>query len=133
MGPFGTVQITKTFSWLVQSLTEIETIMVSVERIKEFQDKPEEAAWKIPSVSLNRNWPNRGEIQFHNYQLRYRQNLDLVLKDLTFTIYAGERVRSWRKRSAKVKGPREISFMLFIGWRYRTNRCGEVILGDGFV
>ena len=37
-------------------------------------------------------WPNRGELKFNDYQVRYRDNLELVLKGATFEIAAGEKI-----------------------------------------
>lgn len=37
-------------------------------------------------------WPTAGKIVFDNYKLRYREGLELVLKGISFTAEAGERV-----------------------------------------
>lgn len=37
-------------------------------------------------------WPSKGEIQFNNYQVRYRPELDLVLKGITCDIGSQEKV-----------------------------------------
>lgn len=37
-------------------------------------------------------WPSKGEIQFSNYQVRYRPELDLVLKGITCDIRSTEKV-----------------------------------------
>ncbi|EGF98274.1 uncharacterized protein MELLADRAFT_113682 [Melampsora larici-populina 98AG31] len=37
-------------------------------------------------------WPSRGEICFENVEARYRPELDLVLKGVSFTAKAGEKV-----------------------------------------
>lgn len=39
-----------------------------------------------------KTWPERGELEFKNVFMRYRDNTDLVLKDLTFKIEAGHRI-----------------------------------------
>lgn len=38
------------------------------------------------------DWPRKGEIQFNNYQVRYRPELDLVLKGITCNIKSTEKV-----------------------------------------
>lgn len=38
------------------------------------------------------DWPQRGEIQFINYQVRYRPELDLVLKGINCDIKSTEKV-----------------------------------------
>ena len=37
-------------------------------------------------------WPEAGKIEFADYQLRYREGLDLVLSGITLTINPGEKV-----------------------------------------
>lgn len=52
------------------------------------------------------DWPRKGEIQFNNYQVRYRPELDLVLKGITCNIKSAEKVsgednsavRTWDQR-----------------------------------
>ena len=37
-------------------------------------------------------WPWKGEVTFSDYMTRYRDGLDLVLRGVSFTISAGEKV-----------------------------------------
>lgn len=37
-------------------------------------------------------WPQVGRVEFRNYSLRYREDLDLVLKHINITIDGGEKV-----------------------------------------
>lgn len=43
--------------------------------------------------SPNRAWPKDGIVEFEGYSTRYREGLDLVLKDVTFKVGQGEKVR----------------------------------------
>lgn len=43
---------------------------------------------------VNEKWPEKGEVEFKDYQLRYRENLGLVLKGITFFVNGGEKVSS---------------------------------------
>ena len=38
------------------------------------------------------NWPSTGRVQFEHYSTRYREGLDLVLKEITCDINGGEKV-----------------------------------------
>lgn len=38
------------------------------------------------------SWPQQGVVQFHDFQMRYRDGLPLVLKDLNFVINPAEKV-----------------------------------------
>uniref|UniRef100_A0A914WYV8 ABC-type glutathione-S-conjugate transporter n=1 Tax=Plectus sambesii TaxID=2011161 RepID=A0A914WYV8_9BILA len=87
------LNITGYFDELCRNGRDVETNIVSVERIKEYSSKPTEAAWessvdKKPPV----NWPTRGSIRFNRYSLRYRSDTDLVLKQVSFEINGGEKV-----------------------------------------
>ncbi|KAF9400709.1 hypothetical protein BGZ76_007670, partial [Entomortierella beljakovae] len=41
---------------------------------------------------LPENWPHAGHIEFRNYSTRYRQGLDLVVKDISFTVQPAEKI-----------------------------------------
>lgn len=72
-------------------VSNAETSIVAVERIKEYQENKQEAAWNKPD-STSKSWPEKGSVEFQNYSVRYREGLDLVLKDLNFKINAGEKI-----------------------------------------
>ncbi|KAF9939581.1 hypothetical protein BGZ67_009251 [Mortierella alpina] len=70
----------------------IETGIVSVERVREYSQLPSEARDIIPDSKTDENWPQQGEIAFKNYSTRYRDGLDLVLRNLSVTVKGGERI-----------------------------------------
>lgn len=72
--------------------SELETNIVAVERLKEYSETKQEAQWTLESDSKHSEWPDKGAIDFKNVSARYREGLPLVLKDLTFSIEAQERV-----------------------------------------
>jgi len=41
---------------------------------------------------LKPNWPERGELEFKNVSLRYREGLETVLDGLSFKVRSGEKV-----------------------------------------
>lgn len=51
----------------------LENKMVSVERIKQFMNIPSEAAWTKSESPASPNWPNRGEIEIKDLQVRTLQ------------------------------------------------------------
>lgn len=86
------LQITQSLNWIVRQTVEVETNIVSVERVLEYAELPSEA----PDV-LHRNrppisWPADGAVQFNNYSTRYRPGLDLVLKDVNLDIKPHEKI-----------------------------------------
>lgn len=80
------LSVTQSLNWSVRMGSDLEAAMVSVERIKQYCNIPEEAAHKLPIDSSITNWPSHGEIVFTSAQMRYRDNLPLVLKGLDIRI-----------------------------------------------
>ncbi|KAF9542241.1 hypothetical protein EC957_002193 [Mortierella hygrophila] len=77
---------------LVRTASDVQNQFVSVERIQEYSEKPVEAPLEIAHIELPENWPERGRITFNKYSARYREGLDLSLKDVTFTVEPQEKV-----------------------------------------
>ncbi|GKF56732.1 ABC transporter C family member 13, partial [Tanacetum coccineum] len=69
------------------SFTETEKELVSVERVLQYMDIPQEElqGHKI----LDANWPFRGHIEFQNVTLRYMPSLPPALRGLSLTIIGG--------------------------------------------
>jgi ATP-binding cassette, subfamily C (CFTR/MRP), member 1 len=63
---------------------------VAVERVEEYSDKPQEAAWK--TVEVDPSWPQKGVVVFKDFKVRYREGLDLVLKGISFETKSQEKV-----------------------------------------
>ncbi|KAG0222133.1 Multidrug resistance-associated protein 1 [Actinomortierella wolfii] len=84
------------FTTLVQrfmnTYCQLETNVVSVERLKEYSELPSEARDVIPDSKTDDSWPQQGAISFHNYSTRYREGLNLVLKNIDLSIRPGERI-----------------------------------------
>ncbi|GAA5894971.1 uncharacterized protein JCM6883_002275 [Sporobolomyces salmoneus] len=83
---------TQTLNWIVRSATEVETNIVSVERVQEYISLKPEAPLEIPEKQPSPEWPQAGSIKFSHVAARYREGLDLVLKDIDFEIKAGEKI-----------------------------------------
>ncbi|KAJ5197024.1 hypothetical protein N7449_007503 [Penicillium cf. viridicatum] len=86
------LQITQSLNWIVRQTVEVETNIVSVERVLEYANLPSEA----PEVIFKRRpaigWPAQGAVEFNNYSTRYRPGLDLVLKDISLNIKPKEKI-----------------------------------------
>lgn len=57
------MQIGQSLNWLVRMTSDIETNVVSVERIHEYAQLKSEAPWEIPEKKPPTNWPTNGDIQ----------------------------------------------------------------------
>jgi ABC-type multidrug transport system fused ATPase/permease subunit len=62
-----------------------------VERLGYYADLERESPPVLPT-DPPKDWPQRGEIKFDGVELRYRPDLPLVLKGLTFSVNPGEKV-----------------------------------------
>lgn len=51
-----------------------------------------EAPARIKNKAPPADWPQEGEIAFENAEMRYRENLPLVLKKVSFTIKPKEKI-----------------------------------------
>lgn len=51
-----------------------------------------QAEWSIEQTAPGSSWPEEGKVEFRGYSLRYREDLDLVLKNINVTISGGEKV-----------------------------------------
>uniref|UniRef100_A0A7S1DB38 ABC transporter domain-containing protein n=1 Tax=Cyclophora tenuis TaxID=216820 RepID=A0A7S1DB38_CYCTE len=87
------LKVTQDLAWSVRMASDLETYMVSVERIAEYcKIKSEAPRKKLMDSAVPKNWPGYGEVQFMGVQLRYRPGLPLLLKGLDLVIPAGSKV-----------------------------------------
>ncbi|XP_056257731.1 multidrug resistance-associated protein 1 [Seriola aureovittata] len=86
------LQLTASLTWLVRMSSDVETNIVAVERVKEYGDTEKEAEWKHESSPLPPGWPTDGCIDIRSFGLRYRQDLDLAIRNISIKINGGEKV-----------------------------------------
>ena len=89
------LDVTKYLEHGTNMASELETKMNAVERVVEYLDKPLESDHETaPKViqALPTAWPQKGKLVVTDLNMRYRPGLPLVLKDLTFTALAGEKL-----------------------------------------
>jgi ABC-type multidrug transport system fused ATPase/permease subunit len=80
--------------WIVRLFAETEYLMISAQRIDEYTKlQPEEDNGGHKGlVQIPPDWPNRGSIEFRNYTLRYRPELEPVLNNLNLRIKSNEKI-----------------------------------------
>ena len=86
------IQIIGALVWVVRMACQLETDCVAIERVMEYTETEQEAPWNSNNLAINDKWPDKGSIQFEQYQTRYREGLDLVLKDVNLNIAAEEKI-----------------------------------------
>ncbi|CAL8264121.1 unnamed protein product [Lota lota] len=86
------LQMTASLTWLVRMSSDLETNIVAVEKVKEYGDTEKEAEWQQESSIIPPGWPTAGLIEIRNFGLRYREDQDLAISNITVTILGGEKV-----------------------------------------
>ena len=85
------LELTGSLRSLCRSAAQIEAKMVCVERLWEYQRLGQEENEK-ETKGCPPTWPSQGEISFESFNARYREDLDLALRDLTFQVKPGEKL-----------------------------------------
>lgn len=86
------LQTTQSLNWIVRMTVDVETNIVSVERMMEYSALPSEAASIVEGHRPQLEWPENGALQMNDYSTRYRPELPLVLKNIDISIKAGEKI-----------------------------------------
>jgi ATP-binding cassette, subfamily C (CFTR/MRP), member 1 len=86
-------QVIAMMGWMVRQFAEVENNMNATERVHHYATALEmEAPLDLPDRKPPPTWPDKGQVDFKDVVLRYREGLPAVLKDLTLHIKGGERV-----------------------------------------
>lgn len=110
--------------WVVRLWALNEINFNSVERIKEYIDVEQEAKARIPENAPASDWPAKGAVEFIDYSTRYREDLDLVLKNVSFKVEPLEKVGIVGRTGA---GKSSLALALFRGLEAES---GKIIV-DG--
>ena len=86
------LSVTQSLNWVVRMTSELETNIVAVERTKEYAEVPTEAPPIVKDHRPSSDWPSEGKVTFDGYSTRYREGLDLVLKEISVDIPGGTKV-----------------------------------------
>ena len=80
--------------WMVRMACDLENNCVCLERIFEYTQLPPEADWDSSEKEKKslENWPSEGKIEFKNYQTRYREGMELVLRGIDFQVNPEEKI-----------------------------------------
>nr|APD26507.1 ATP-binding cassette transporter subfamily C member 1 X3 protein [Brachionus koreanus] len=118
------MNISMNLSFAVKCSSDLESNLTSVERIKEYCETPQEADWKNKNYQPDDKWPENGEINFVNYSVKYRQDLDYALKNINCHIKSSEKIGIVGRTGA---GKSSLSLALF---RLLESNDGEILI-DG--
>eukprot|EP00605_Chrysophyceae_sp_TOSAG23-4_P001225 GSChrysophyteH1.ASY1.ANO1.1335.1 assembled CDS len=87
---FG-LETTMLFGALLNTQSNLETLMASVERIHEYSEKQTQMPLRMKRQEPPADWPTEGKIEFADVFMRYRKG-PLILKGVDFTISPKEKV-----------------------------------------
>ncbi|CAF1443909.1 unnamed protein product [Adineta steineri] len=80
------INLSDIFQWAVRQSAETENYMTSAERIDEYSRIPMESDFYNGELQPPSDWPMEGKIEFHEYKLSYRSELEPVLKGINLKI-----------------------------------------------
>ncbi|CAF0941211.1 unnamed protein product [Brachionus calyciflorus] len=86
------LNVAQFLNWLVRMSADFESNITSVERIKEYCETPHEESWVLDNSRPPVEWPTEGRVTFNQYSVKYREELDFVLKDINCDIEPGEKI-----------------------------------------
>jgi ABC-type multidrug transport system fused ATPase/permease subunit len=100
LGVTYSLNIGLTIGFLTSMTADVEASFSSIERVKEFTETvPQEREVMYSSEESSSvidppppSWPSQGELVFRNVSLRYRENLPLVLNNISMTVPHGSKV-----------------------------------------
>ncbi|XP_033840127.1 ATP-binding cassette sub-family C member 3 isoform X3 [Periophthalmus magnuspinnatus] len=118
------LQVTMSLNWMVRMTSDLENNIVAVERVKEYSETQTEAPWEIEDKKPPPDWPLQGNVQFKDYSVRYREGLDLVLKNLSLSVKGGEKIGIVGRTGA---GKSSMTLCLF---RLLEAAGGEITIDD---
>ncbi|KAL7413440.1 P-loop containing nucleoside triphosphate hydrolase protein [Mrakia frigida] len=74
---------------------EVENSIVSLERIQEFallpSEDPNPSSYESEKPK-DRSWPSKGALEFQGVSIRYREELDLALDSVSFSLEGGKKI-----------------------------------------
>lgn len=103
---------------------DLEANITALERMNEMCQVPQEDEWHIEKTKPKESWPENGRIVFHNYSVKYRKELDYVLKDISTEILPGEKIGIIGRTGAGKSS-------LFLGlFRMLEIKVGDILIDD---
>ncbi|KAL6725064.1 hypothetical protein Aduo_019884 [Ancylostoma duodenale] len=85
------VQLTGFFSWIMRQSAELQNGMVSVERIVQYTELESEHDDNL-SLEAPKAWPTEGHITIKNMYMKYDEDGDYVLKNVSLDIKPKEKI-----------------------------------------
>lgn len=109
--------------WIL-SFCKLENKIISIERIHQYCQIPSEAPTIIDNSRPPPSWPGNGKIELKDLQVRYKENLPIVLHGVTCTFPGGKKIGIvGRTGSGK-------STLIQALFRLIEPTCGKIMIDD---
>ncbi|XP_050979758.1 ATP-binding cassette sub-family C member 3 isoform X1 [Labeo rohita] len=118
------LQVTMSLNWMVRMTSDLESNIVAVERVKEYSETQTEAPWTVKDKEPPPDWPPKGNVEFVDYSVRYREGLDLVLRNISLKVKGGEKIGIVGRTGA---GKSSMTLCLF---RLLEAADGEIVIDE---
>ncbi|KAJ7644824.1 P-loop containing nucleoside triphosphate hydrolase protein [Roridomyces roridus] len=89
------VGLGQTLTHILNSYASVENGSIAIDRIEEYAKLPEEEKLFVSDEVVLKDlsaWPSAGHLTFSDFSMRYRDNLPLALKNLTFDLEGGQKI-----------------------------------------
>ncbi|XP_033744160.1 multidrug resistance-associated protein 5-like [Pecten maximus] len=84
------INMTSLIQFFSFTITEVEATFTSIERIHEYENLKVEK--ETETLQVDSKWPSQGRIVFSNVEMKYRTDMDPVLKNISFDILPRQKV-----------------------------------------
>lgn len=85
------LSVVQMLQFSIRQLSEVDKGMNSVERLRYYGVELEQEA-PLHTIDMPESWPDKGDINFNDVDMRYRKDLPLVLQGFSMHIKGGERI-----------------------------------------
>ncbi|XP_069131288.1 ATP-binding cassette sub-family C member 5-like [Argopecten irradians] len=116
------INTTSLIQFFTRSINEVEGRFTSIERIHEYENL--EIEKDAGDLQTDTEWPNQGMIVFSNVEMKYRIDMDPVLKNISFYVFPGQKVGIVGRTGA---GKSSLATALF---RLADLSRGQVLIDD---
>ncbi|OWF39616.1 Multidrug resistance-associated protein 9 [Mizuhopecten yessoensis] len=84
------INVTSLIQFFSRTINEVEARFSAIERLNEYENL--EIEKETGSLQVNEKWPSEGRIMFSNVEMKYRIDMDPVLKNISFDILSKQKV-----------------------------------------
>lgn len=86
------LNFSQSLSWVVRQWTSLETSIGAISRLKSFTSTTSDENLLGEDQTAPENWPSQGAIEFKNLTASYTAGGSSILKDISMSIKAGEKI-----------------------------------------